>query len=189
MNPTHDLLGPIPHDAGGKSKPRWPAGSVVSAKFSGLNDCYRDELTETWNPDLPTVNFLMMNGSVASIEHADPTLIKTGTFARTWGYGRQIITNMHAYRATDSIHLASVADPVGPDNDATILRIAARADLVVLAYGKPKPKALHARGPKVVRMMQIACVRLWYLRLSIDGTPWHPLYLPGDTRPVEYFAS
>lgn len=48
---------------------------------------YRYALGEVWNADLPMVMFLMMNPSVASIAHADPTLIKSGKFARAWGYG------------------------------------------------------------------------------------------------------
>jgi hypothetical protein len=173
------------HDPGGRSKPRWPPGSIVTAKFSGTDDCYRDELSEIWNPDLPLVMFLMMNPSVAGVAHSDPTLIRTGTFARSWGYGGQLIGNMHAYRATDCRRLMDVSDPVGPNNDAAILAMAARSDLVVLAYGQP-PKPLRPRADRVIRMLADGGVRLTYLRLSQDGTPQHPLYLPGSLRPVNY---
>lgn len=42
------------------------------------------------------VVFLLMNPSVAGVEHADPTLIKTGKYARAWGYGGQLVGNVHA---------------------------------------------------------------------------------------------
>jgi hypothetical protein len=102
-----------------------------------------------------------MNPSTARIEHADPTLIKTGTFSRVWSYGGQYIANVHAYRATDSARLLEVADPVGPENDEeAILRMAAMSDIVVLAYGQLKPKALRARGLVVAHMLRDAGARL-----------------------------
>lgn len=179
-----DLLGETLHDPGGRSKPKWPAGSVIKARFGGPADCYRYELSETWAPG-PCVMWLMMNPSVASIAHADPTLIRTGRFARSWGYGGQLIGNMHAYRITDSRLLAGIADPVGPENDAAILSMAERAAIVVLAYGLP-PKPLRPRAAVVVEMLRSAGARLTYLRLSQDGTPTHPLYLPADIKPLDY---
>jgi hypothetical protein len=181
----NDLFPVAPtHDAGGRSKPRWSVGSTITARFGGENDCYRYELAEMWDTALARLMWLMMNPSVAGIDHADPTLLKTGTFARSWGYGGQLIGNVHAYRATDSKRLLTVNDPVGPENDAALLDMAARSEIVVLAYGKP-PKPLRPRAARVVQMLQEAGATLTYLKLSeVDGTPWHPLYLPGSLRPI-----
>jgi hypothetical protein len=134
--------------------------------------------------------WLMMNPSVAGIEHADPTLIRTGTFARRWGYSGQWIANVHAYRITDSKLLAGVADPAGPDNGAAILAMAYRAAIVVLAYGLP-PKPLRARAAGVVAMLVANGLadKLTYLALSKDGTPGHPLYLRGDLVPLSWPAA
>lgn len=130
------------------------------------------------------VMFLLMNPSVAGIEHADPTLIKCGKFARAWGYGGQLVGNVHAYRITDSNLLIHAEDPVGPENDASLLSMARRADMVVLAYGLP-PKPLRLRAAKVVESLS-GNVQLKYLRLTKDGTPGHPLYLPGRLVPLDY---
>ena len=40
------------HDPGGKSKPRWPAGSKVEARFSECG-LYRWGLSEIWDQSLP----------------------------------------------------------------------------------------------------------------------------------------
>ena len=172
------------HDPGGRSKPLWRPGSTVKAQFSDCG-CYRYELEEIWDESLALAMFLLMNPSVAGIQHSDPTLMKTGTFSRTWGYGGQLIGNVHAYRATDNKRLLDVNDPVGPGNNAALLSMAARAAIVVLAYGQP-PKLLRARGARVVQMLRQAGAKLTYLRLSQDGTPQHPLYLPGNLVPLEY---
>ena len=172
------------HDPGGRSKPKWPADSVINAVFS---DCglYRYELSEIWNPQLPLCMFLLMNPSVAGIEHADPTLIRTGRFAREWGYGGQLVANIHAYRITDSRRLGEITDPAGPLNEASIINMAHRADKVILGYGMP-PRPLRARAQSTVQMLRDAGIAMSYLRLSKDGTPSHPLYLPGNLIPLDY---
>lgn len=174
---------PIPtahHDPGGKVRPPWPADSVVSAAFSPCQR-YRYELREVWAPGKPLVMWVLMNPSVACIEYSDPTLRKTGKFARAWGFGGQLVANVHAYRATDKSALLRVPDPVGPDNDDAIVRMAAQAKTVVLAYGQP-PKSLRDRGAAVEALLAHHRA-LRHLRLSRDGTPVHPLYLPETLRP------
>lgn len=72
MDPPTEL---VQHDAGGKARPAWPKDSTVSAVFS---DCqrYRYQLREVWDPGRPMVLWLLMNPSVACLNHADPTLRK-----------------------------------------------------------------------------------------------------------------
>jgi hypothetical protein len=77
--------------------------------------------------------WLLMNPSVACVDHADPTLRKTGSFSRRWGYGGQLVGNVHAYRATDKMRLLEVEDPVGPENDQMIASMAEEASMVILA--------------------------------------------------------
>ncbi|MGJ4802463.1 DUF1643 domain-containing protein [Luteimonas sp. SDU82] len=174
------------HDAGGKSRPAWPADSKVKPTFSSC-ERYRYQLSEVWNPDEPLVLWVLMNPSVACVEYRDPTLRKTGTFSRAWGFGGQLIANVHAYRATNKRRLLEVDDPVGPGNDEAILRMAGQADQIILAFGQP-PKRLRARGQAVIDLLAgrhgLSCVRL-----AKDGkTPVHPLYLPADSRPMPYHA-
>lgn len=168
------------HDAGGKVRPAWPLDSKVTAKFSKCEK-YRYQLQEIWDPSKPLVLWLLMNPSVACTDYGDPTLRKTGNFSRAWGYGGQLVGNVHAYRATDKSRLLEVGDPVGPKNNQMILKMAAQAKTVVLAYGQP-PKALRARGVEVVALLRHH-PGLCHLRLAQDGTPVHPLYLPSTLRP------
>ena len=168
------------HDAGGKVRHPWPADSTVSAEFSECQK-YRYQLREIWDASKPLVLWLLMNPSVACTDYSDPTLRKTGQFAREWGYGGQLVGNVHAYRATNKSRLLEVADPVGPKNDRMILEMAAEAKTVVLAYGQP-PKALCSRGAEVLALLRHH-PGLCHLRLTLDDTPVHPLYLPPTLRP------
>ena len=168
------------HNAGGKVRLEWPQDSVVSAVFSECQK-YRYQLREIWDASKPLVLWVMMNPSVACTEYSDRTLSKTGKFARSWGYGGQLVGNVHAYRATDKSRLLEVNDPVGPKNDEMIQEMAAQAKTVVLAYGQP-PKDLRARGEEVASLLR-QHRELCDLRLAQDGTPVHPLYLPSSLRP------
>lgn len=173
----------LPHDPGGKVRPAWPADSAVTAVFSECQR-YRYQLRETWDSSKPLVLWLLMNPSVACTAYSDPTLRKTGKFARAWGFGGQLVGNVHAYRATDKDKLLDVDDPVGPENDHAILHMAAEAKTVVLAYGQP-PKALRQRG-RAVEALLSNHPELCHLRLAQDGTPVHPLYLPETLRPIAH---
>ncbi len=170
------------HDPGGKRKPRWPADSKVSARFSSCQR-YRYTLEETWESTLPCVMWLLMNPSVAGLDHADPTLIRTGQFSRRWGYGGQLVGNVHAYRATDKQRLLELDNPVGPENDDALVAMARRTGIVMLAYGQP-PKPLRSRSATAVELLRETGAKLYALRLAKDGSPVHPLYLPGDTLPL-----
>lgn len=175
MNPAS-----VQHDPGGKLRPAWPADSTVTARFSACQR-YRYQLREIWDTSKPLVLWLLMNPSVACMEYRDPTLRKTGKFARTWGFGGQLVGNVYAYRATDNRRLLEVDDPVGPENDRMILHMAAEAKTVVLAYGQP-PALLRQRG-QAVEALLAHHPDLCHLRLAKDGTPVHPLYLPQTLLP------
>jgi len=164
-------------------RPPWPVDSVVNAVFSPCGR-YRYELREVWDPTGPLVLWLLMNPSTACPTHGDPTLRRTGTFARAWSYGGQLVGNVHAYRATDKRRLLEVEDPIGPKNDEMILAMAKEARTVILGYGQP-PKALRARGAEIVNLLRNH-PGLCHLKLAKDGTPIHPLYLPSNLRPIPH---
>jgi len=161
----------------------WPSDSTVTSRFSECQQ-YRYQLREIWDPAKPLVLWLLMNPSVACTDYSDPTLRKTGKFARAWGYGGQLVGNVYAYRATDKNRLLDVSDPVGPENDRIVLEMAASAETIVLAYGQP-PRALRQRGQELIVLLR-QHKGLCYLRLAQDGTPVHPLYLPETLLPKPY---
>jgi len=82
------------------------------------------------------------------------------------------------------MRLLQVKDPIGSANNKTILDMANRAKTVILAYGQP-PRRFHERGAEVARLLR-SHPHLCYLRLSKNGTPVHPLYLPANLKPKQY---
>lgn len=143
------------------------------------NRRYRYTLWRTWDSEKPRLNFLMLNPSTADEYQNDPTVERCERRARADGYGGLVVTNLFALRSTDPGALYLAADPIGPENDAAILREAQRAGRVICAWG------IHGqhqgRGHQVAAMLLAAGVDLYALRVTGAGEPGHPLYIGYDT--------
>jgi hypothetical protein len=126
-----------------------------------------------------TLNFVMLNPSTADAVRNDPTVTRCIGFARRWGFRRLLVTNLFALRSPVPRALRAAGDPVGPENDAYILRAARRADRVLCAWGTHGP--LRNREAEVLALLRD--VPLEHLGLTRSGQPRHPLYLPATTAP------
>ena len=158
-------------------------GDEVLSMESGatFSSCqrYRYTLWHRWSKG-ETVQFIGLNPSTADATLDDPTIRRCIGFAKTWGFGSLIMTNLFAWRATQPKDMLSTIDPVGPDNDDALNVVYAHTALTVAAWGV---YGAHLGRDKVVRKM---FPRLYYLQLTEDGHPKHPLYLPATLRPLEW---
>ena len=153
-------------------------GAVIS------DDCeHRYELWRTWDAAKPTVLFVMLNPSTADHRQDDPTIRRCLRFARDWGYGRLLVGNLFALRATDPSDLYVHANPVGWENDDALRAMHDAAALTVCAWGV---HGAHQRRGELVRAMLEGSRRpsVHHLGLTMGGHPRHPLYLRADTLPT-----
>jgi hypothetical protein len=148
------------------------------AKFSRCRK-WRYLLWRKW-ADGPIANFLMLNPSTADEVKLDPSCTRARLYAERWGFGALVVTNLFGWRATDPDDMKAARDPVGLQNDETILRAARESDLVVCAWGNHG--AHLGRSAAVLSNLRKSRVRLHALRLNGNGEPAHPLYLPGALR-------
>lgn len=144
---------------------------------------YRWLLWRAWDPDLPSMVWVMLNPSTASATRDDPTIARCVGFAKAWGYGRIDVVNLYALRATKPRALWTHPDPVGEHNDRWIRRATQRAGLVVAAWG--------AHGERGYRAAHVAAWLgdlhpVYCLGTTRSGQPRHPLYVPGATTPQVY---
>jgi hypothetical protein len=146
---------------------------------------WRYLLWRRWDDAKPVANFLMLNPSTADEVKLDPTCSRARDYAERWGYGALIVTNVFAWRATDPARMKAVEDPVGPGNDAAIVRAARKSGIVVCAWGNHG--AFLERSTRVRELLKKT--RLHALRLNANGEPAHPLYLPGRLEPIAWAAS
>jgi hypothetical protein len=178
------------HDPGGKVRLK-VSGDVVSRAAFSEDGRYRYTLERRWDGkpfgSPGVVAWLMMNPSTADEQVDDPTVRRARDFSRRWGYGAMVVLNAFALRATKPTMLLEAEDPVGPDNDAAITTWAKQADKVVAAWGLP-PKPLRWRSLDVATLLARAGVQPLALKVTQSGQPSHPLYIAGDTVPVEWVA-
>lgn len=156
------------------------SGAVLSA-----DERYRYRLwREVGGTALQSVVFVMLNPSTADARRDDPTIRKCIGFARGWGARRLEVVNLFAWRATNPKELPHVDEPIGRENDQTIMERAIAAEWVICAWGSNKFAQRRAR--EVTAMLTAAGIHLRCLRKSNDGHPWHPLYVPYATMPITY---
>ena len=149
----------------------------VSAVFSP-DRRYRYILRRTVGLGLDACLFIMLNPSTADETQDDPTVRRCIGYARRWGFGVMGVANIFALRSTDPRLLAHAGDPIGPDNDAWLVKSARYADTVVCAW--VNWGQLLGRGEQVRTMLTDAGVGLQHLGLTGRGQPRHPLYLARD---------
>jgi len=157
---------------------------LVGETGATFSDCerYRYKLWRSWGPGR-TCNFLMLNPSTANELVNDPTVERCQVRARKWGFDGLLVTNLFAYRSSSPHEMKRQAEPIGPDNDDAIIDAATQAGIVVCAWGG---HGTHRdRDVAVLKLLLKLCGhKLHALKLSPDGNPCHPLYLPYDLTPV-----
>lgn len=129
---------------------------------------------------------IMVNPSTADADQDDHTIRKLRGFGERYQWGRIIVGNLFAWRATDVRELGRAADPVGPENAQHIAHILKDADRIVFAWGP------IAKQPRYYRHLWAAVDHASRLMLKQPlslgapakcGHPCHPLTLGYDRAP------
>ena len=143
---------------------------------------YRYALWREWNTNKKTCVFIGLNPSTADETEDDPTLRRCINFAKNWGFGKCVIVNLFAYRATDPSELKNQAKPVGYKNNQQIKTQCSQADLVVVAWGNQG--CYKKRDEKVRKLLK--GIPLKCFKITSKGQPAHPLYQAKNTQLIHY---
>lgn len=146
---------------------RWPTGTLAVAARQ--------------------VHVIGLNPSTADESTDDPTIRRLIGFARDWGYGSLVVTNLFAYRSTDPTRLTMAertVGAVGPQNDQHILQAARSSGMTVAAWGHWG--RLFGRDRAVLSLLARHSAPICMFGLTKHGYPKHPLYLPRTTQPVPW---
>lgn len=157
------------------------SGIDTGAIISGCGT-YRYKLWRTWDSGAPTCNFLMLNPSTADHRIDDPTIRRCVGYARSWGHGGIVVTNLFSLRSTDPTALKSAPDPIGPENDGHVVEAASKSALVVAAWGAHG--SYRGRSRAVVALLSCRGIAMHCLTRTAAGEPGHPLFLKGDLVPM-----
>ena len=157
------------------------------ARHAVISDCGTYRYLLTRGGGARGVTFVMLNPSTADADQDDPTIRRCIGYADAWGYGQLAVVNLFAFRATEPAAMwdacdANGVDIIGPLNDDHIEDVCLAASLVVCAWGNQATR--RSRAATVLRRLREIGIRPYTLRLSKQGQPCHPLYLPGNLTPI-----
>lgn len=163
-----------------------PMGEIREALFS--NDrVYRYKLRIQWDESLPLVQFIGLNPSTADEVRDDNTVRKCKRFARNWGMGGIIMSNIFAFRSTDPIPMKRHQCPIGETKlrtDYNLLADSHACELSVAAWGN---HGIHlGRGAQVASLYAEHKRPLKCFRITKVGQPEHPLYMPYTQPLIDY---
>lgn len=153
---------------------------ISGAHFSGCRT-WRYSLWRRWSEGT-TLAVIGLNPSTADETQDDPTIRRCIRFAKDWGHGRFVMLNLFGVRSPYPQIIKDSPDPIGPDNDDTILAACSEASQVLFAWGAHD--AARDRGRLVAGMLGDIGIKPICLGKTKAGFPRHPLYIKADTRPV-----
>jgi len=141
---------------------------------------YRYVLIREWDLDKPSLTIVSLNPSTADEKKNDPTVTRCIGFAKKWGFGKLLMANIFAFRATLPKDLFNSKNPVGDKNDYWIKKLSEEGNKVVLAYGNHGN--FKNRHDEILKMIE----NPYCIKKSKTGMPSHPLYLKYTKKPIRY---
>lgn len=144
---------------------------------------YRYVLTRRWDLLKPCVAFIGLNPSTADADKNDATIRKCIKYAKDWGYGGLIMLNAFGYRSTDWTALKGHKDPWGKANGKYLTTIKNHCDKIIAAWGNHLLDIDPTDGYTAEYIVSELGNKLYFLKMTKQGQPSHPLYLKGDLKP------
>ncbi|MDP2137881.1 MAG: DUF1643 domain-containing protein [Candidatus Didemnitutus sp.] len=155
------------------------------------NDCHfspdrrhRYSLIHRWNALFSDklILWIGLNPSTADEAKLDPTLTRIRSFSQREGFDGFWMANLFGLRTPYPREMMATPDPVGPENDSSLLAAGKRCDIIVAAWGVSG--AYQSRADAVVKLF--AGRELWCLGTTQAGHPRHPLYVAANQPLVRF---
>lgn len=139
----------------------------------------------------PILMIAMLNPSNAGAERNDPTIRRCMRFASDFGARVLLVGNAFPWISSSPIGVRSIWEGVKRDddgegalclNDEYLREMRELADMCIVAWGAFGPQSMQRRKMRVAGLLAPAHA----LRVTKDGHPEHPLYLPAKVRPAPF---
>ena len=147
---------------------------------------YRVALWRTWNQRGPKLLFIGLNPSTANETRDDRTVVRMVNFAKSWGYGGLFVGNLFSIVSADPNFVRQylgASDISGRPNDQAIKFMRDLASTVVVGWGEWGKRA----GRRPAAVLALVGEPVHCFKVNQSGEPTHPLYLPGNSKPIRYY--
>lgn len=166
---------------------------IRAATFS-TDGKHRFTLTRIWEPESssPMLGLIGKNPSVANNKKDDPTIKREISLGERLGCRGLVKVNLYSFIATDSAELVGKSGRilVGDFLSQDLIEALKGCSPIVCCWGTHANagmrERLKMRGDMVRRLLNQAGVKTYALKVNADGTPGHPLYLPGNLELKEF---
>lgn len=155
-------------------------------KGAAFSECrqYRYALWRIWEESQPLVMFIGLNPSTANEDKDDPTIRRVISFAKSWGYGGVYMLNCFPFVSTDPNQMLS-CQPKSKEwntNELWLWDVGKKCKEIVFAWGNFDVVKKMNREKDLINLFPEAKA----LSINKNGSPKHPLYVPGDIKPIKY---
>ena len=104
--------------------------------------------------------------------------------ARVYVARNRMTKSLRTKSADSAKNMRAAPDPVGPENDRTIVDSCLWADQIIAGWGN---HGAHLnRGPAVDNLLQDSGMAIYHLGLTKAGHPKHPLYIAYGQSPERW---
>ena len=145
------------------------------ARFS-IDKKHRYRLSRHWDLNKPQLLYIMLNPSIGNEAVDDPTIRRLLSFTRKFDYGGFFVGNLFTY-ITPNPKTLDTSIGLTNKNLNILTNLVSKVDKVVYAWGnyieEPNELKTFISNPMCFGK-------------NINGTPKHPLYLPSDSKLLNF---
>ena len=145
------------------------------ARFS-IDKKHRYRLSRHWDLNKPQLLYIMLNPSIGNETIDDPTIRRLLSFTRKFDYGGFFVGNLFTY-ITPNPKTLDTSIGLTNKNLNILTNLVSKVDKVVYAWGN------YIEEPNELKkfISNPMC-----FGKNINGTPKHPLYLPSDSKLLNF---
>lgn len=145
------------------------------ARFS-IDKKHRYRLSRHWDLNKPQLLYIMLNPSIGNEKIDDPTIRRLLSFTRKFDYGGFFVGNLFTY-ITPNPKTLDTSIGLTNKNLNILTNLVSKVDKVVYAWGN------YIEEPNEFKKF---ILKPMCFGKNINGTPKHPLYLPSNSRLLNF---
>ena len=148
---------------------------IRGAEFS-IDKKKRYSLNREWDKSKNKILYIMLNPSLADDKNDDPTIRRLINFTKKFNYGGFLVGNIFT-KITPNPKEIDKSKGMSDKNFEKLLNLINKVDQIVYAWGN------SVEEPQLLKELILSpkC-----FGKNLNGTPKHPLYLPKNSKLIDY---
>ena len=148
---------------------------IRRAEFS-IDKKERYSLKREWDKSKNKILYIMLNPSLADDKNDDPTIRRLINFSKKFNYGGFLVGNIFT-KITPNPKEIDKSKGMSDKNFEKLLNLINKVDQIVYAWGN------SVEEPQLLKKLVLSpkC-----FGKNVNGTPKHPLYVPSQTKLINF---